>query len=125
MVDDKKTIGITKKNHSALQRLVENGQFGSELDAAMFAMAYAIQNGEIAGRAEGADTKWNVGSVDSTGDLRFLVNTLYPDVNEPYRLLEYLMNKGLADLAGCKDEALDVYGILFEGESSAAKRDHS
>jgi len=118
--EDKKTIGITKKNHEALQRLIIGGQFGSELDAAMFAMAHSIKCEVAPGRAEGTETKWNVGTVDPTGELRFFINALYPDVEEPYRLMEFLMNQGLTDLAGSKDKTLDVYGIMFDGKDLSA-----
>lgn len=113
MGTDKKTIGITKANHGALLKLVQGGQFASELDAAKFAMAYAARNGVAAGRAEGADTKWNVGSVDPAGDLREMIVSLYPDSDEPYRLMEYLMNEGIDALAK-SSETPDVYGALFQ-----------
>ena len=67
MATDKKTIGITRDNNEVLQRLVIDGQFGSELDAAKFAMARAIKKGTEPGRIDSADTKWNVGSVDVDG----------------------------------------------------------
>lgn len=111
---DKKTIGIARDNLGALQRLFTSGQFGSELDAAKFAMAHAIKNGALGGRSEGADTKWNVGSVDPNGNLRDLLAAFYPKENEPYRLMEYLMNKGLAELAGNESETPDIYGAMFD-----------
>lgn len=111
---DKKTIGIAKDNIGALQRLIASGRFGSELDAAKFAMAHAIKSGAEAGRADGADTKWNVGSVDPTGNLRALLAAFYPEVDEPYRLMEYLMNRGVAELAGNEAETPDVYGAMFD-----------
>ena len=113
MAGDKKTIGITKANHPALQRLVEGGQFASELDAARFAMSHAVRSGVAPGRTESTDTKWNVGSVDPAGDLRALLQGLYPEEEEPYRLLEYLMNRGLEALAGNDDQTPDVFGALF------------
>ena len=112
MSNDKRTIGITKDNHLALQKLVQSGQFVSELDAAKFAMAHAARSGVAVGHADGADTKWNVGSVDPTGDLREMIISLYPDTKEPYRLIEYLMNRGISDLADAS-ETPDVFGLLF------------
>ena len=114
MATDKKTISITRDNNDVLQRLVIDGQFISELDAAKFAMAHAIKKGTAPGRIDGADTKWNVGSVDVDGKLRSLLTAFYPDVDEPFRLMEYLMNKGLSDLAGSTTQKLDVYGIMFD-----------
>ncbi len=114
MDTDKKTIGIRRDNNETLQRLLLDGQFNSELDAAKFAMAHAIKKGAEPGRVDGIDTKWNVGSVDADGNLRTLLEAFYPDVNEPFRLMEFLMNKGLSELAGSTGQKLDVYGILFE-----------
>lgn len=114
MTVDKKTIGITGSNLAALQRLVESGRFASELDAARFALAHAIDSGAKEGRVEGADTKWNVGSVDPDGHLRSLLNALYPSAGAPYRLMEFLMNEGLSDLAGNPAESPDVYGVMFQ-----------
>ncbi|MES9811349.1 MAG: hypothetical protein ABW159_00585 [Candidatus Thiodiazotropha sp.] len=114
MATDKKTIGITRDNNEVLQRLVIDGQFGSELDAAKFAMARAIKKGTEPGRIDSADTKWNVGSVDVDGKLRSLLTAFYPDVEEPFRLMEYLMNKGLSELAMSSTQKLDVYGIMFD-----------
>ena len=114
MAADKITIGITRENMTSLQRLVAEGRFGSELDAAKFAMAHAIKLGMPAGRTTGADTKWNVGSVDSDGSLRALLTAFYPEVTEPYRLIEHLMNTGVADLAGSETQMPDVYGTMFD-----------
>lgn len=113
MASDKKTIGITKGNAAALAQLVASGHFGSELDAAKFAMAHAISNGIEGGTAEGAETKWNVGSVDPDGSLRSLVEALFPDASEPYRLAEPLMNEGIGLLATKVSGTADLYDTLF------------
>lgn len=110
---DKKTIGIAKGNLAALTSLVESGNFASELDAARFAMAYAVRSGVPAGATEGADTKWNVGSVDPDGSLRSLIEALYPDASEPYRLAEYFMNEGVKLLETTRGNGIDVYDALF------------
>ncbi len=92
---DKRTIGITSANERSLAALVAAGGFGSELDAAKFAMAHAIEQGTDVGTVEGANTKWNIGTVDADGTLRALVESFYGTVAEPYRLIEYLINEGL------------------------------
>jgi len=112
MSDDKKTIGITRENQASLSNLVDGGYFASEIDAAKFAMAYAIKNDIELRRVPGADTKWNVGSVDPDGTLAALIRTLYPNTNHPYRLLEELVNIGLADLLS-GERSPDVYKIIF------------
>ncbi len=113
MSSDKKTIGITRENIQPLEQLVTSGRFASELDAAKFALAHAIKAGTAAGRVEGAETKWNVGSVDSDGKLRDMLMAFYPNIDEPFRLMEYLINTGLTGLAG-NETIPDVYGTLFE-----------
>jgi len=112
MASDKKTIGVTKSNGAALAQLVAAGHFGSELDAAKFAMAHAIKCGVKSGAAEGAETKWNVGSVDPDGSLRSLLEALFPGTDEPYRLAEHLMNEGIRLLAQ-KSSSADLYDSLF------------
>jgi hypothetical protein len=113
MASDKKTIGITKANATALLQLVSAGHFASELDAAKFAMAHAIKGGVQSGTAEGAETKWNVGSVDPDGSMRSLLEALFPDVDEPYRLAEYLMNEGIKLLVAKVGGTADLYDTLF------------
>lgn len=113
MAADKKTIGINKTNAAALNTLVFSGRFGSELDAAKFAMAYAIKLGLPAGTSDGAETKWNVGSVDPDGSLRSLLEALFPAVSEPYRLAEYLMNEGLKHIGETLSSGGDIYETIF------------
>lgn len=110
---DKRTLGVTKGNEARLANLVEAGHFGSELEAAKFAMAHAINQGAAPVPIEGAPTKWNVGTVDPDGSLKALVETLYPDAREPYRLVEQLMNEGLRLLDPGNSLPPDVPGILF------------
>jgi len=110
MATDKKTIGMTKENATPLAELVEAGFFASELDAAKFAMGYAIKTGTAMGNTEGTETKWNVGSVDPDGSIRALIEALYPSAREPYRLIEHLMNEGLHALG----KELKTPGRLYE-----------
>lgn len=113
MTSDKKTIGISASNASALASLVVAGNFLSELDAAKFAMAYSIKSGVKSGTTEGAETKWNVGSMDPDGALRLLLEALYPDTVEPYRLGEHLINEGLKLIASTGSGEIDMYETLF------------
>lgn len=113
MAADKKTIGITKANVSELSNLVTAGRFGSELDAAKFAMAYAIKRGTPPGTTDGAETKWNVGSVDPDGSMRSLLEAFYPSGGEPYRLAEHFMNEGIRSLAELLGSNGDLYDTIF------------
>lgn len=124
MASDKKTIGVTPANAAALADLTRRGNFASELDAAKFAMGYAIKMGMRTGSAEGTETKWNVGSVDPDGSLRSLLEALFPDVAEPYRTAEFLMNEGVKSLALSAAGSPDVYSTLFPTLSSVPPQQH-
>jgi hypothetical protein len=113
MINDKKTIGVVALYEPVLAKLVSAGHFGSELEAAKFAMAFAISKGEPVGHAEGAATKWNVGTVDGDASLRAVVESLYPETTEPYRLGEYLITEGLRLLDSPDGLPPDVAGLLF------------
>ncbi len=113
---DKKTIGITSENESVLTSLAAEGVFSSEIEAAKFAMAHAVEAGVPRGTTEGAGTKWNVGSVDSDGTLRAVIEALFPDEGQPYRLVEHLINEGLRLLDKGNGLPPDVAGLLFGTE---------
>ncbi|OWV64184.1 hypothetical protein ATY76_22310 [Rhizobium sp. R339] len=122
--NDKRTIGITSANEKNLAALVLAGNFGSELDAAKFALAYAIQNDVSAGTAEGTNTKWNIGTVDGDGSLKSVVEAVFDGVTEPYRLIEYLINEGLSRLGSNDAIPPDVVGILFQADQRARSQDN-
>jgi hypothetical protein len=99
MAEDKKTIGLTEANKAVLEQLVEKAGFGRDMDAAKFAFALAVNRGAEPAQVEGAGTIWNVGSFDEGGDLKALIQNLYPLAEFPYRALESLMNAGFSLLA--------------------------
>jgi len=99
MAEDKKTIGLTESNKKIMDQLVEKAGFKRDMDAAKFAFALAVNRGKEPGSVEGAGTIWNVGSFDEGGDLKALVQNLFPNADAPYRALESLMNTGFALLA--------------------------
>lgn len=114
MSTDKRTIGVTNDNERLLSDLVASGHFGSELEAAKFAMAVAVKRQTQIGSAEGVGTKWNVGTVDPDGSLKSVIEALYPAAPEPYRLIEYLINEGLKQLGSADGLPPDVVGVLFD-----------
>ena len=128
MAEDKRTIGVTESADHVLAVMVEQGYFADGIDAAKFAMALAINFGANANErdltVESTTTKWNVGSFDPDRQLRSLINALYPNIDQPYRLLEFLIDDGLRrvsehiELVG----EFDVIALLDEAEprSSAA-----
>jgi hypothetical protein len=110
---DKRTIGLTAPNVSRIEDLVRKGHFNADLDAARFAMAFAVQRGEQAGNAEGTSTTWNIGSFDPTGEIRAVIEASFPNATEPYRLAEHLINRGLELLFPTSGPAIDVFETLF------------
>jgi hypothetical protein len=99
MAEDKKTIGVTDANKMVMDQIVERAGFRRDMDAAKFAFALAVSRGCEPGVVEGANTIWNVGSFDEGGDLKALVQNLFPKAEAPYRVLESLVNSGFGILA--------------------------
>ncbi|MYG79463.1 MAG: hypothetical protein F4189_14020 [Acidimicrobiaceae bacterium] len=124
MAEDKRTIGVTEAADGVLAVMVEQGHFSDAIDAAKFAMALAISSQADAGdlTVEGTTTKWNVGSFDPDSQLRSLLDALYPDVDQPYRLLEFLINDGLHRVSKHIESIgeLDVIALLDEAESRSS-----
>lgn len=115
MSTDKKTIGIIPRNQPILKKLVAEGTFATENDAAKFAFALAAKKGVAAGTAEGADTKWASGSFDSDHNLQLIVAAMY-DTQEPYRLIECLINRGLEMMDKGDGVSPDVFGEILPAE---------
>lgn len=116
MINDKKTIGLTAENIAIADRIMEKEHFKDRMDVAKFAMSYAINRGVSKGNSEGTETIWNVGSFDADGEIKLIIETIYPDVDMPYRLVEYLCNEGLR-LIGEKltnSSDIDVISLLTE-----------
>ena len=124
MAEDKRTIGVTEAADGVLAVMVEQGHFSDAIDAAKFAMALAISSQANAGdlTVEGTTTKWNVGSFDPDSQLHSLLAALYPDVDQPYRLLEFLINDGLHRVSKHIESIgeLDVIALLDEAESRSS-----
>jgi len=99
MAEDKKTIGLTDANKVIMDQVVEKAGFKRDMDAAKFAFALAVNRGSEPGQIEGVGTIWNVGSFDEGGDLKALIQNLFPNADAPYRALESLMNAGFGMLA--------------------------
>lgn len=115
MAEDKKTIGLTDANKAFMKGLVEKAGFRDEMDAAKFAFALAVNRGEAPGQGvEGAGTIWNVGSFDGTGELKALIQNLFPATDMPYRALESLVNSGftLLDAELKANPSLEIEDLL-------------
>jgi hypothetical protein len=99
MAEDKKTIGLTEQGKATMDQMVDTLGFKRDMDAAKFAFAYAVEKGSEPSAVEGTGTIWNVGTLDEGGDLKTLIENLYPQVEYPYRALESLMEIGFGLLA--------------------------
>ena len=126
MTEDKRTIGVTETADRVLAVMIEQGHFADGIDAAKFAMALAINSKANANErdltVESTTTKWNVGSFDPDSQLRSLINALYPDINQPYRLLEFLIDDGLRRVSEHIESVgeLDVIALLDEARSPSS-----
>ena len=99
MAEDKKTIGLTDANKAIMDQVVQKAGFKRDMDAAKFAFALAVNRGSEPTSVEGVGTIWNVGTLDEGGDLKALIQNVFPNADAPYRALESLMNTGFSLLA--------------------------
>jgi hypothetical protein len=121
MVEDKKTIGLTDSGKATMEQMVEVVGFKRDMDAAKFAFAFAVEQGCKPGPIEGTGTIWNVGTLDEGGDLKALIQNLYPQTQFPYRALESLMDAGFGLLAKemTSDSGLRIEHILQRATDAA------
>ncbi|WP_127544118.1 hypothetical protein [Actinoplanes sp. OR16] len=99
----KKNMAFTSAAESAAKRIKDQFNLTDVLDAGRLSIAYALREGIPVERAPGfgpmSGSNYNVGSVDPDGELRDLLLALRPGLNEdPYRVLETLMNDGALKL---------------------------
>lgn len=106
MSDDRTTIGLTSDNKELMADVIS--YFNEQRDAAKFAIALAIEEGQEPDRAGNVETVWNVGSFDPDGEFRQLIKSLYPDVDQPYAAAEYCINEGFRILDSHLEENKDL-----------------
>jgi hypothetical protein len=122
MAEDKKTIGLTDANKIIMDRVVKSAGFKRDMDAAKFAFALAVSRGAEPGSLDGVGTIWNVGSFDEGGEIKALVQNLFPNADAPYRAMESLVNAGFVLLAAEMGEGSDVrIEDLLKKEASHVK----
>ena len=92
---DRQSIGVTARGSDLLERMTDLGWFPEAQDAARFCLAYAVRAGVPAGTTDGTSTRWTVSLFDHTGEIRTLLEAVYPDSSTPVRLMEHLVNEGL------------------------------
>lgn len=105
---DKTTIGLTQRAREVAEMIKENEGLEDLRDVAVVGLGVAVNAGTGLGSIKDAVTTWNVGSFDTSGQLRELVVALYDDLDTPFRQIEYLVNVGLERL-----------GAEYEGAESS------
>lgn len=92
------TVGLTPTTKSRLKALKENGHFGEEKDAYIFAVSLALRCGAMAERGN-FGTIFNIGSLDSSKELYEAVKALRQNTDEPvYKTVERLAEWGVNEL---------------------------
>lgn len=113
---DKEQIGLTPAGNATMERVLATGLFAGKDDVARLAAALAIDAGDAGDPVRGAETTWHTKGIDSTGELRTAVRLAYPGTEEPYRLLENLIDAGLRRM----DQHLATRGELVIPELLSA-----
>lgn len=92
--DDLGTIGVTDSAEAVIHRILERGWFGHEMNVFKTAVAYGIANNIPPTSSGKFATKWNIGSLDRTGDFIEVV-TLFYEQSRPW---DYIRRVGDAAL---------------------------
>lgn len=95
MERDRETIGLTHTSQQILAEIETKGWFREGQDIARFALGHAVRAHLAEGQTSGTDTRWNAGSFDKTGEIRSVLQALYPNCRTPVRLMEHFVNEGL------------------------------
>jgi len=89
----RKTIGVTDENRKVLAKLMQDSCFDEERDAALFAMAYAIDKDSPSGQT-GASTIWSTTAFLPNKHLEGTLSAFYPGEDDYAELLQHLINEG-------------------------------
>lgn len=102
--EDIKNFRLSSRANEIAERIKEEGHFEDVLTVARFGMAYALKNHfeeispEIYRMPDSAGSNYNIGSLDSDGQLRALLVALYPGTTTPYLFAQHLITFGLLRL---------------------------
>lgn len=107
--EDRKQIGLTDDGKAAVALLTDRlGWFGEAQEAGRFALGYAVREGIELGVTDAAvETRWSPDGFDPSGEIRGLLRASYPENTTPVRLMEYLIDQGLRQIAARVDEGKD------------------
>lgn len=104
MSTDLVNIRLSKGANEVADQLVATGYFDYATTAAKFALAYALKNHfdeinpETYPIPDSEGNNYNVGSIDSDGQIAALLRALYPSMNTPYLYARALMVFGLTKI---------------------------
>ena len=104
MTTDLVNIRLSKGANEVADRLVATGYFDYATTAAKFALAYALKNHfdeinpETYSIPDSEGNNYNVGSIDSDGQLAALIRVLYPNTTTPYLYVRAFIVFGLTKL---------------------------
>ena len=119
---DKTQFGPNEKSLKVLKNLMDQDLFRQEMDASKFAMSVAIKAGiEPDIEKSGGETKWNIGGFDKDNRIRDIIQTFYPEVEEPVRVIEYFINRGFEIIdenigLSTSVDAMDLINITPESD---------
>ncbi|OPX85435.1 MAG: hypothetical protein A4E53_03429 [Pelotomaculum sp. PtaB.Bin104] len=104
MTTDLVNIRLSRGANEVADKLVATGYFDYATTAAKFALAYALKNHfdeidpETYSIPDSEGNNYNIGSIDSDGQLATLLRSLYPGTTTPYLYARALMVFGLTKL---------------------------
>ena len=92
---DKDVIGLTTEAQRQIEDIEAHGWFKDRVDIARFCLAFAVRSGCKPGLSDQVDTRWAAGNFDKAGEIRAVLRAMYPNVEHPVRLMEFLVNTGI------------------------------
>lgn len=114
--EDLGTIGVTDAAEEIIHRILQRGWFGQEMNVFKAAVAYGIAN-DIPPTSSGRfATKWNIGTLDRTGEFIDVVSMFHGD-SRPW---DYIRRVGDAALKAIEPriERAEVPSELFLNAST-------
>lgn len=91
------TIGLSESHEKKLKEIKDHLEFDQEADTYKFCFGYALSN-DVEQRVANEtrrNTKWNMGSLDSDGDLLALMDALYPEADDLQAILMERAESGI------------------------------
>ena len=110
MAEDLKNVRLSLKATEITNRILESELFEDRITISKFALAYAIKNHfdeidpeELDGKYDSGGSNYNIGTIDEDKFISQLIQSIYPNVNTPYRFARVLMIYGLEKLGELLD----------------------